>query len=164
MRRPFGIGREAHDSNSLAVFQYLFNRLVTVDFHLTFAALPPDMRWRLHATARLFEFFWATPWGIALVIREDGYRKVTDVTDLPHISGAEPKYRLIPLALKYSYRTDALTACNSCNDRTLIAPLDSRAAIASTIACAPVIVVTQRTPYCKAARRIACSSTCGARP
>src|SRR6266851_6212072 len=63
-----------------------------------------------------------------------------------------------------SYWAAALTECISCNDRTLNAPPVSRAVMASTIACAPVIVVTHGTLYCKAARRIACSSKWEARP
>ena len=62
------------------------------------------------------------------------------------------------------YLTAALTACNSCNERTCIAPPAAREPIASTIAWAPVIVVTQGTLYCSAARRMACSSKCDTRP
>src|SRR5882672_1235699 len=104
MRSPPRIGRKSDDSDRLAVFQYLLNCFVAVDF------------------------------------QSDSQR------------------------VGVLYRTVALTACNSCNDRTLMSPSVARDAIASTIACAPVIVVTQGTLYCKAARRIACSSKCEARP
>src|SRR5215813_13143167 len=51
-------------------------------------------------------------------------------------------------------------ACRSCSECTLGDVCALYAPIASTSACAPVIVVTHGTPYCNAARRIACSSKC----
>jgi len=77
--------------------------------------------------------------------------------DAPPGAAAKPQKRF-QNQFPVPYRTAALTACISCSERTLIAPPASRAVMASTIACAPVIVVTHGTLYCKAARRIACSS------
>src|SRR5215217_456167 len=49
-------------------------------------------------------------------------------------------------------------ACRSCSECTFGLLCALYAPMASTSACAPVIVVTHGTPYCNAARRIACSS------
>src|SRR3954447_8662459 len=49
-------------------------------------------------------------------------------------------------------------ACRSCSECTSGVLSALYELIASTSACAPVIVVTHGTPYCNAARRIACSS------